>query len=462
MSVRLPFDLTDLDNFADGFPHELFAQHRRDAPVYWHEPTAHTPDGEGFWSVATYAETLRVLKDPQTYSSERGGERPCGGTLLQDLPIAGIVLNMMDGPRHARIRRLVSTGLTPRMLVGSRPSCAAARARCSIASSTARRSTSSHEVAAELPMQAICILLGVPEQDRHALFACVEHAFDFRGGREAFETTEEGAAAHARMFEYGRDLIAEPSARRPTDDMLSVVVHATLADVDPPTLSDGELYAFFNLLFAAGAETTRNAIAGGLLALLERPEQLAALRADAALLPTAIEEMLRWTTPSPSKRRTATRPTELGGHAIRPGDKVLFWEGSANRDERVFVARDGVRRAARAEPAPGVRPRRALLPRGQPGAARDARRVRRVARRASRASSSPARSSGRAATATRASGTCRCACGVDATTWRRSDGSDFSADGGSAWMKRHWSHSIRLRRMLRRCWSTSSSSTFMT
>src|SRR5215472_2248348 len=116
MTLTLPFDLTDLDNFSRGFPHELFAVHRRDAPVYWHPPTVHTPDGEGFWSVATYAETLRVLKDPDTYSSERGGDRPCGGTLLQDLPVAGIVLNMMDDPRHDRIRRLVSTGLTPRMV----------------------------------------------------------------------------------------------------------------------------------------------------------------------------------------------------------------------------------------------------------------------------------------------------------------------------------------------------------
>ena len=336
MPVRLPFDLTDLDNFANGFPHELFARHRREAPVYWHEPTAHTPDGEGFWSVATYAETLRVLKDPQTYSSERGGERPCGGTLLQDLPIAGIVLNMMDGPRHDRIRRLVSTGLTPRMLGGLE---AELQRRTGVLLDRIVDGAPIdflHEVAAELPMQAICILLGVPERDRHELMASVEHAFDFRGAREAFETTEEGAAAHARMFEYGRELIAA-KRRQATDDMLSVVVHATLADVDPPTLSDGEIYAFFNLLFAAGAETTRNAIAGGVLALLERPNQLAALRADAALLPTAIEEMLRWTTPSPSKRRTATRPTELGGHAIRPGDKVLFWEGSANRDERVFA-----------------------------------------------------------------------------------------------------------------------------
>jgi len=336
MPVRLTFDLTDLDNFANGFPHELFARHRRDAPVYWHEPTAHTPDGEGFWSVATYAETLRVLKDPQTYSSERGGERACGGTLLQDLPIAGIVLNMMDGPRHDRIRRLVSTGLTPRMLAGLEAELHRRTVVLLDRIVDGAPIDFLHEVAGELPMQAICMLLGVPEEDRHELFASVEHAFDFRGTREAFETTEEGAAAHARMFEYGRELIAA-KRRHPTDDMLSVVVHATLADVDPPTLSDGEVYAFFNLLFAAGAETTRNAIAGGLLALLERPAQLAALRADAALLPTAIEEMLRWTTPSPSKRRTATRPTELAGHAIQPGDKVLFWEGSANRDERVFA-----------------------------------------------------------------------------------------------------------------------------
>jgi cytochrome P450 len=304
--------------------------------VYWHEPTAHTPDGEGFWSVATYAEALRVLKDPETYSSERGGERLCGGTLLQDLPIAGMILNMMDGPRHDRIRRLVSTGLTPRT-VGTLEAELRRRTRMLLVRiEDGVAFDFLHEVAAELPMQAICILLGVPEADRHQLSECVEHAFDFRGGREAFETTPESAAAHAHMYDYGHALIAE-KRRQPADDMLSVVVHATLADVDPPVLSDGELYAFFNLLFAAGADTTRNAIAGGFLALVERPEQLAALRAEPALLPSAIEEMLRWTTPSSSKRRTATRPTDLGGQAIRPGDKVLFWEGSANRDERAFA-----------------------------------------------------------------------------------------------------------------------------
>ena len=329
-------DFTDLDNFAHGFPHALFQIHRRDAPVWWHEPTAHTPDGEGFWSVATYAETLEVQRDPVTYSSERGGTREHGGTLLQDMPVAGLVLNMMDDPRHARIRRLVSMGLTPRTVRDLETELRRRTALLVDAIEPGQPFDFLVDVAAEPPMQMICMLLGVPEQDRHALFEAVEHIFDFRGDRESFETTDEGAAAQVHMAEYGTALIAEKRAH-PTDDMLSVVVHATLDDVDPPGLSDSELFLFFSLLFSAGSETTRNAIAGGLLALMERPEQLAALRADRALLPGAVEEMLRWTTPSPSKRRTATKQTSLGGHAIAPGDKVLFWEGSANRDERVFA-----------------------------------------------------------------------------------------------------------------------------
>jgi cytochrome P450 len=137
------------------------------------------------------------------------------------------------------------------------------------------------------------------------------------------------------MLRYGTELIASKRAH-PTDDMLSIVVQATLPDVDPPQLTDAELYSFFSLLFSAGSETTRNAVAGGLLALIERPDQMAMLRSDLSLLSTAVEEMLRFTTPSPSKRRTATRTTELGGQVIEPGQKVLIWEGSANRDERVF------------------------------------------------------------------------------------------------------------------------------
>jgi cytochrome P450 len=339
-------DLTDLDNFAAGFPHEIFALHRQQAPVRWHEPTEHTPDGEGFWSVATYAECLEVLRNPEIFSSERGGSRPYGGTLLQDLPIAGQVLNMMDDPRHARIRRLVSSGLTPRMIRRVEEDL---RARCRVLLDQVTDDVPFdflRTVAAELPMQMICLLLGVPPKDRHWLFEAVEPGFDFRGNRKSFEVDPDAEKLRARMFEYGNELIAQKRAQ-PGDDMLSIVVQAELPDGDPPRLTDSELYMFFSLLFTAGSETTRNAIAGGLLALISAPNQLARLRDDLELLPTAVEEMLRWTTPSPSKRRTATRDVTFAGEKIMAGDKVVIWEGSANRDESVFqnsmsfdVARD--------------------------------------------------------------------------------------------------------------------------
>jgi cytochrome P450 len=327
-------DFTDLDNFANGFPHELFAVHRREAPVYWHGPTEHTPDGEGFWSVASYAETLAVLKDPVTFSSVTGGDRPFGGTLLQDLSIAGQVLNMMDDPRHTQIRRLVSSGLTPRMIGLVEDDLRARTGRLLDAVVPGEPFDFVVDIAAELPMQMICILLGVPESERHWLFEAIEPQFDFGGARTASVSQLSAEEAGSRMYTYGQELIASKRAE-PTDDMLSVVANAALAD-DAPAMSDLELYLFFSLLFSAGAETTRNAVAGGLLALANHPEQFHALREDLDMLPTAVEEMVRWTSPSPSKRRTATRDVTLGDVSIGAGQKVQIWEGSANRDASVF------------------------------------------------------------------------------------------------------------------------------
>jgi cytochrome P450 len=335
-------DFTDLDNFANGFPHELFAVHRRDAPVYWHEPTDHTPDSEGFWSVATYAETLVVLKDPVTFSSVTGGGRPFGGTLLQDLAIAGQVLNMMDDPRHSQIRRLVSSGLTPRMIRLVEDDLRARTRRLLDAVVLGEPFDFVVDIAAELPMQMICILLGVPESERHWLFEAIEPQFDFGGSRKASLSQMSAEEAGSRMYAYGQELIASKRAE-PTDDMLSVVANAKPDDFEgeaAPAMSDLELYLFFSLLFSAGAETTRNAVAGGLLALADHPEQLRALREDLSMLPTAVEEMVRWTSPSPSKRRTATRTVRLGGASIEAGQKVQIWEGSANRDANVFERAD--------------------------------------------------------------------------------------------------------------------------
>jgi len=248
----------------------------------------------------------------------------------------------MDDPRHSQIRRLVSSGLTPRMIRRVEDDLRARTRRLLDAVAPGEPFDFLVDIAAELPMQMICILLGVPESERHWLFEAIEPQFDFGGSRKASLAQMSAEEAGSRMYTYGQELIASKRAR-PTDDMLSVVANAKLDDLDDPAapaMSDLELYLFFSLLFSAGAETTRNAVAGGLLALAEHPDQLRALREDLDLLPTAVEEMVRWTSPSPSKRRTATRNVALGGASVEAGQKVQIWEGSANRDASVFDRAD--------------------------------------------------------------------------------------------------------------------------
>ncbi len=233
-------DLTDLDNFAAGFPHELFARHRARAPVFWHQPTENTPDGEGFWSVATYAETLAVLRDPDSFSSETGGARSYGGTLLQDMPIAGQVLNMMDDPRHSVIRRLVSSGLTPRMISRVEDDLRARGAQLLDSVVAGTEFDFLVDVAAELPMQMICILMGIPEGERHWLFEAIEPNFDFGGSRSA-EVRMSIEEAGSRMYAFGTELIAAKRTS-PTDDMLSIVTNAALDE--PLSDVDADLVCF--------------------------------------------------------------------------------------------------------------------------------------------------------------------------------------------------------------------------
>jgi cytochrome P450 len=341
-------DLSDLALFEHGFPHDVFALHRREAPVWWHPPTPHTPDGVGFWSVATHGESLEILRDPTTFSSVGGGARPRGGTILPDSPAAGQALNMMDDPRHQRVRRLVSQGFTARMIGQLEDELRRRTRRLLDRVAPVGHCDFLTDLAAELPLQAITILLGVPEADRHRICEWVDLSFDFRD-RAAFEETPATRAAWAGLAQYGAALVAE-RRRRPGDDLMSIVVHAVLPDETPARLTDDELLSFFFLLFAAGADTTRNATAGGLLALVPHPAQLAALAADPARLPAAIEEMVRWTSPSAYNRRTVTRAVEVRGQALHPGDKVVFWEASANRDEGVF--RDAMRFDAGRDPNP--------------------------------------------------------------------------------------------------------------
>jgi cytochrome P450 len=328
-------DLTDLDLFASGFPHDVFRWLRDEAPLFWHPATSHTPDGEGFWVLSRHADVLAVFLDPRTFSSVGGGARAQGGTFLQDTPVAGLMLNMLDEPRHTRVRSLVNRGFTPRVIARLEPELRR-RARAIVDAVSDRDDCEFvADVARDLPLQAICMLLGVPQEDRKELCDCVDTAFDY-AGRELGGENDASRAATGRLISYGQALIAE-KRRCPGEDMLSLVIHAELPGEATPRLSDDELRNFFLLLFTAGSETTRKAIAGGILELAARPADLALLRREPARLPLAIEEIVRWTSPSVYKRRTATRDATLHGRTIRAGDKVTVWEMSANRDERAFA-----------------------------------------------------------------------------------------------------------------------------
>ncbi|MGO8872232.1 MAG: cytochrome P450 [Acidimicrobiales bacterium] len=299
----------------------------------------HTPDGEGFWVVSSHRDVLAVAADPVTFSSERAPGADGGGTILQDLPYGfapGVLLNMMDDPRHQRIRRLVTPSFTPRAVARMEEELRQRAAR--IVDAVAERGSCDllTDVAVELPLQAVAALMGVPDGDRHALMTWSNTTLDHEG-RELGETNQQVADAAAAMAAYGNRLVAD-RRRAPGDDLFSVVTHGRVDDgsgVERP-LTDLELLMFFNLLIVAGSETTRNSIALGMVALVEHPDQLSALRDDRSLMPTAVEEILRWTTATLYNRRTATRPAEVGGHAVAPGAKVTLWWPSANRDESVF------------------------------------------------------------------------------------------------------------------------------
>ena len=323
-----PVDLSDDETFRAGFPHEFFAWLRAHHPVYWHEPTARTPDGEGFWVISRHADVNSVQKDASTFSSDRGGVRERGGTALKDERTAGTMLNMTDDPQHQRLRTLVSRGFTPRAVAALRDELRR-RAERLLDDAGCEPFDFVHGFARELPSQAICIVLGVPPEDQPQLLDWMD------AGIEAESPSILSAEAMRQIRSYAIDLIAR-KRDHPDSGIMSTVVHAR-HDVDGSQLSDQELVAFFALLFPAGAETTRSALAGGLKAFIDHPEQFDRLRADPFLVPTAVEEIVRWTTPSIYKRRTASRDVDVAGVRIAAGDKVTFWEMSANRDERVFV-----------------------------------------------------------------------------------------------------------------------------
>ncbi|BBY74158.1 cytochrome P450 [Mycolicibacterium parafortuitum] len=317
-------DLTEPDVYLAGMPYDAFRELRHRAPVAWH------PHGDtGFWALTRYDDIYAVSRDSETWSSQATG-------VFFDVPAPEdayqleLMMLTMDPPRHTALRALVSRGFTPRHV--ARLSARTADMARAIVDDALERGECEfvNDVAGALPSYVIAELLGIPLEDGRRLYALT----DIMNTRPLHDP--ELVQAQMQMFEYASELAALKRAS-PGDDIATALLHA---EVDGQRLTDLEFNLFFLLLLNAGGDTTRNLVAAGTLALIEHPEQRRRLTADPSLMPTAIEEMLRWTSPVTVFTRTATRDTEVGGVRMRAGERVAMFYPSANRDEAHFADPD--------------------------------------------------------------------------------------------------------------------------
>ena len=306
-------DLTRPDLWM-GDPFPVLAQLRSSNPVYWHEAGDHP-----FWAVTRYEDIVTASKNPRIFCSGQG-------IAPQESELGEVeTLVNMDDPTHKWLRALVSRGFTPRRIGLLEPHVRELAVGILDGLNAAREIDFVEEVAALLPIYVIGEMLGVPREDQHLIKVWSDALTEAVG-------QDSGMQAYLRMVEY---LTGMQGARRaqPTDDLVSLLMEA---EVEGQGLSEDQQRGFFLLLEFAGNETTRNTIAGGMLALLENPGQYKVLRDDPSLLPSAVEEMLRFVSPVIQFRRTATADCELGGQDIKAGDWIVVYYSAGNRDPEVF------------------------------------------------------------------------------------------------------------------------------
>jgi len=331
MSACPHIDLASPETYRDGLPREAFRRMRLEQPVFWHEDPV---QGVGFWAVTRHADLDFVSKNPQLFSSE---EKTC--YLMEHprdrLSILRMQLINMDPPHHLKYRRLVRNAFTPKKVDGYAP-----RFR-DIARAIVDRAVEGGEcefvedMAAELPLIAICELMGVPLEQRRRMFELTNIMLGM-DDPELTTTAQDGEMAMAEMFMVAQELAAHHRAN-PQDDIVNVLLNGTVED-EP--LTDEEFCHFFLLLILAGNETTRTVTSQGMRMLIENPGQYQLLVDNPDLLEGAIEEFLRYNPAVIAFRRTAMEDVELGGQKISKGDSVRIFYPSANADEAVFADPD--------------------------------------------------------------------------------------------------------------------------
>ncbi|MBO0825590.1 MAG: cytochrome P450, partial [Actinobacteria bacterium] len=312
-------DLTDPDLNAERVPQEEFAELRRAAPVRWNpQPTDIGFCDDGFWAVTRHRDVVAVSRDSETWSSEENGAliRYMRGTSREQVVMQRVIMLNIDPPQHTKLRGIVSRGFSPRAIDNLRD-VLAARAEQIVASALATGTGDFvTDVACELPLQAIAELLGVPQEDRHKIFAWSNQMV----GNEDPDYATKSLDAAAELLSYSMVMAADRRAC-PRDDIVTKLVSA---QIDGGELTEDEFGFFVVLLSVAGNETTRNAISHGMLAFLDNPDQWELFRAQRP--ETAVDEIVRWATPVTVFQRTATRDTELSGQAIRKGQRIgLFY-----------------------------------------------------------------------------------------------------------------------------------------
>ncbi len=324
-------DLTDHGLFSRGFPHPIFSRLREEAPVWRHRETdpGNAIGGRPFWVLSRHADVQAANRDSETFS-------PRGGPGLQLREEMGVFLTNLSGATHARQRRLISAGFTPRMV--GRLEQNLCEWSTKIFDDALERETIDfvEDVAYPLPMHLIADVMGIPVEDRAWLFTTASTFLQSQEPARALPKDQQDAL-QLELFQYGQRLSAAKRAD-PQDDVWTRLTQAEYEAEDGSIqrLEGLELDMFFVVLILAGSETTRNAITGGLMALLEHRDQLERLRREPGLMKDATEEILRWSSPVAYFMRTATCDTELRGMPIAEGDIVSMWYASANRDADVF------------------------------------------------------------------------------------------------------------------------------
>jgi cholest-4-en-3-one 26-monooxygenase len=329
-------DFTDPDIYTTRVPAEELAELRRAAPVWWVAQRRGSAgfDDEGYWAVTRHADVMAVSKAPDIYSSSENTAliRFAEGIPRESIDMQRIILLNMDPPQHTKLRGIVSRGFTPRA-IGNLRQVLTERAQRIVA--TALESGTGDfvaDVAAELPLQAISELIGVPQEDRGKIFSWSNRMIGYDDRPSGTEPGEQndGEMAAAEILGYSMAM-AEERRGCPRDDIVTKLVSA---EIDGHGLSDDEFGFFVLMLAVAGNETTRNAIAHGMLAFLDHPDQWKLFKADRP--EEAADEIVRWATPITVFQRTATRDTTLGGQQITAGQRVGLFYRSANFDEEVF------------------------------------------------------------------------------------------------------------------------------